>query len=287
LPARSLSSSKRLASSKGLAPLLTSRGRSLRPATAPGSLVASAFRWSGIDRWTQTWWPQGIAIGAFDGVPLAIVSWFSKPRRGRHTGARISVIDLNRLRYHHVLLVEGPDFAPVSVHAGGIVWSGDRLLVAATHGGIREFRMSDIERHGRRLVLAQAGHLRPAQRFRYSFLAEGTRGVVAGEYSTGLDGRLARLTLGADAIGVADIHSPGIPEMQGALLIDGVWVVSSSRGDRRNGDLWIGAEGALAKHEGALPPGPEDLAWFPERRQVWGATEHPGQRWVYAIDWPD
>ena len=125
-----------------------------------------------------------------------------------------------------------------------------------------------------------------SEKFRYSFLAEGSDGIVAGEYAKDESGRLARLTLADRSASVRDIHAPGIPEMQGALLIDGVWVVSSSRGDKQNGDLWTGSEGGLVKREGALPPGPEDLAWWPERRQVWGATEHPGQRWVYAFDWP-
>jgi hypothetical protein len=286
LPVRSLDSST------GLAQLLRSRGRSLRPAKVPGSLVVSAFRWSGIDRWTQTWWPQGIALGNAalgnrSGAPLVIVSWFSKVRRGRDRGARITVIDLERLRYHHVRLVEGPDLKPVSVHAGGMIWSGDRLLVAATHGGIREFRLSDLSLRGREAVLPQVSHLRPREKFRYSFLAEGTDEIVGGEYSKDVDGRLARLVVGAEVVSATDIHSPGIPEMQGALLIDGVWAVSSSRGDRQNGDLWIGSHGALVRHPGALPPGPEDLAWWPERQQIWGVTEHPGQRWVYTVALPN
>lgn len=271
----------------GLGDVLASRGRRARRVTAPGSLVASAFRWSGSDRWTQRWWPQGIAVGDSDGKPLAIVSWFSKARRGRDLGARITVVDLNRLRYHRVFLVEGPDFTPVSVHAGGIIWSGDRLLVAATHDGVREFRMSGILGVGRgRFVLPQVAMLDRSEKFRYSFLAEGSDGIVAGEYSPDDSGRLARLTLTDGSVSVRDIHSPGIPEMQGALLVGDYWVVSSSRGDRQNGDLWTGTKGALVRHEGALPPGPEDLAWWPERRQVWGASEHPGQRWVFAVDWP-
>jgi hypothetical protein len=271
----------------GLGDVLASRGRPARRVTAPGSLVISAFRWSGWDRWTQRWWPQGIAVGTFDGAPLAIVSWFSKPRGGRDRGARITVVDLDRLRYHHVRLVEGPNYAPVSVHAGGIVWLGDRLLVAATRGGIREFRMSGILRVGRaRFVLPQVAHLKPTEEFRYSFLAEGTDGIVTGEYSTTEHGRLAGLTLGNGVVSASDIDTPAIPTMQGAVRVDGEWAVSSSRGDRQNGDLWTGKRGTLVKHEGALPPGPEDLAWWPERRQLWGASEHPGQRWVFAVDWP-
>ena len=246
----------------------------------------SAFRWSGIDRWTQRWWPQGVAVGTRGGVPLAVVSWFSKPRRTRDLGARTTVVDLNRLRYHHVSLVEGLELSPISVHVGGIVWSGDRLLVAATLGGIREFRMSAIQRRGRgRFLLPQVAHLHPAEKFRYSFLSEGTDGIVAGGYATTEDGRLAELTVTEGAVSVRDIHTPVIPTMQGAVRVSGEWAISSSRGERQNGDLWTGKQGALVKHEGALPPRPEDLAWWPERRQLWGASEHPGRRWVFAVDW--
>jgi len=197
-------------------------------------------------------------------------------------------LGVDSLRYHHVALVEGPERTPVAVHAGGIVWAGDRLLVAATMGGIREFRMSSIERvSGRGFVLPQLAVLEPSVKFRYSFLAEGSDGIVAGEYRTDESGRLAHLTLGDDYVAAVGIHSPGVPEMQGALLIDDVWAISSSRGDRQNGDLWIGKQGALVRYEGALPPGPEDLAWCPERRQIWGASEHPGQRFIYAVELPD
>jgi hypothetical protein len=225
-------------------------------------------------------------VGTHDGVPVAIISWFSKVRRGRDLGARITVVDLAALRYHHVHLVRGADVAPVAVHAGGIVWTGDRLLVAATKGGIREFRLSGIRRSRRRFILPQTLHRRPAEEFRYSFLAEGTDGIVAGEYSKGESGQLARLTLSDAGVSATDIHTPGVPEMQGAVLIGERWAMSSSRGDRQNGDLWVGEQGALTKHAGALPPGPEDLAWDAEHSRLWGVTEHPGQRWVYAVDLP-
>ena len=266
----------------GLAAVLASRGRRAHKAKAPGSLVVESFRWSGFDRWTQAWWPQGIAVGDFEGRPLALVSWFS---RGNSRGARITVLALDDLSYRHVALVEGGSETAVRVHAGGIAWSGDRLLVAATFGGIREFRMSGIRRaRSGGFVLPQVAHLQPVERFRYSFLAEGSHGYVGGEYSASGDGRLAGLKFGPSTVSATARHVPGVPEMQGAVSVDGFWAVSASRGDKRNGDLWLGEQGSLVKHEGALPPGPEDLAWWPERRQLWGVSEHPGQRWVYAVD---
>ncbi|HEY1529578.1 MAG TPA: hypothetical protein VGF80_02085 [Galbitalea sp.] len=269
---------------QGIPPeFLASLRRRARTAHAPGSLVSSALRWSGFDRWTQSWWPQGIAVGAADGIPVVLVSWYS---RRENRGARVSVLRLDTLRYAHVALVEGPNVDPVRVHAGGILWPGGRLLVADTHGGIREFELAGIARRGGRWVLPQTGMLARSEKFRYSFLGESPDEIVAGEFARDESGRLARLTLSDGAVSTLDIHSPGIPEMQGAVLVEGSWAISSSRGDRLGGDLWVGARGSLEKHEAALPPGPEDLAWWPERRQIWGATEHPGQRWVYAVDWP-
>ncbi|HEX4401600.1 MAG TPA: hypothetical protein VHZ98_09755 [Galbitalea sp.] len=171
----------------GLTGLLASQGRIARTVHVPGSLLAEGFRWSGSDRWTQRWWPQGIAVGTWEGAPLAIVSWFSKSHGTREHGTRITVVDLVSLQYRHVLLVAGDDLAPVSVHAGGIDWSGDRLLAAATFSGIREFRLSGILRTSRgRFLLPQTALLRPAERFRYSFLAAGSDGMVVGEYARGV-----------------------------------------------------------------------------------------------------
>jgi hypothetical protein len=181
----------------GLAGLLDGRGRRAYRARLRGAATVG-YRWGLVDTFTSTWWPQGIATGQHSGSPVIITSWFAQARRGKKMGARISIIDLrNRAqpRYHHVLLVEPKRrdgtvvFEPVQVHAGGIVWTGDRLLVAATHGGIREFHLGDILRtptagvlrrptglFGYRHILPQAGVFSPpndqqGKGMRYSFLS--------------------------------------------------------------------------------------------------------------------
>ena len=83
--------------------------------------------------------------------------------------------------------------------------------------------------------------------------------------------------------GTSVVH-PGLDRMQGACVVDGTWYVTTSNGRKRNGDLWVGEPGALVRHEGVLPPGPEDLAREPHAPRLWSLTEHPGARWVYAID---
>ncbi|GAB2454798.1 hypothetical protein HD599_003013 [Conyzicola lurida] len=293
----------------GLLGLLADRGRRLRRARVPGSAAVVGYGWGLFDTFTQRWWPQGIATGDFGGVPIVITSWYAQPKRGVEQGVRISVIDLRnpkRPRFHHVLLVsprrEGATLAfdPVVVHAGGIVWSGDRLLVAATKGGLLEFRLSDIldakrERvFGYRYLLPQHGEFRQPKApkngmLRYSFVAEDPTDdaelrLVVGEYSTGEGGRLSRFLLADDASTIDDTHVPGIAQMQGVVIVDGVWFVNASRGDKLGGDLWTGAPDAWTRYEGVLPPGPEDIAVWPERGQVWSVTEFPGKRWVYGVD---
>jgi hypothetical protein len=312
----------------GLDGVLTGRGRRARRARVPGSGAVEGYRWGLADTFTQTWWPQGVAVGHHEGAPLVITSWFAQPKRRREMGSRISIIDLRnprRARYHHVLLVaprrtdDGISLDPVRIHAGGIVWVGDRLFVAATYGGIREFRLSDIMRapsrgplrrstgpFGYRYLLPESGGYLPPnaeakKRMRYSFLSlesgSGIRGLdgdelrlVAGEYGTSDRRRLARLRLLKDGTVIDAAHVPRIAQMQGAVLHDGVWFVSASRGDKTPGDLWTGTPDAMTRHVGVLPPGPEDLAAWPERDQLWSVSEFPGKRWVFAVDlkrWAD
>lgn len=299
----------------GLAGLLARRGHRARHARVPGTAAVEGFRWRLVDVFSQTWWPQGISVGRFEGTPLAITSWFAQPKRGVEQGSRISVVDLSdprRPRYHHVLLVaprrtaDGTAFDPVVVHAGGIVWSGDRLLVAATGGGFREFRLSGILSlpprgifrrgsgpFGYHHVLPEFGTFAPpaeGKRLRYSFFSlvgdddPAELRVVSGEYSKKGEPRLVRLRVLDARVAVDETHVPGIAEMQGVVLADDTWFVNASRGDKLGGDLWVGTPGAMARHEHVLPPGPEDLAYWPERRQLWSVTEFPGKRWVYAVD---
>jgi hypothetical protein len=302
----------------GLAGLLAVRGHRARRVTVPGA-ATEGFRWRLRDVWNTTWWPQGIAPGEHHGRQVVITSWFAQKKRGREMGSRISVVDYSdpkRPRYHHVLLVAprrehgGIALDPVVVHAGGIAVSGDRLFVAATFGGIREFRLDDIMRapsrgilrrpagpFGYRYLLPEFASYGPTEskktpgRMRYSFLSldgaaagSGDVRLVTGEYSKDDERRLARLRLVDGRTEIDELHQPGIPQMQGAAVQDGRWFVSASQGDKTNGDLWVGDPAALVRLPDALPPGPEDLALWPERRQLWCVSEFPGKRWVFGLD---
>ncbi|WP_207454150.1 hypothetical protein [Desertivibrio insolitus] len=288
----------------GLGGLLAERGHRMRRARRRGTAVTHAFRWRWRDVWSQVWWPQGIAIGEHDGRPVALVSWFAQKRGGVERGSRISVVDLSdprRPRYRHVLLVEpvvrsgSVALEPVVVHAGGLAWVGGSLLVAATFGGIREFVLDDVVPvpapglFGHRYVLpqtARATQPEEGERMRYSFLASVGEDVTAGEYRKDERGRLVRLVPREDGFAVEGAFAPGIREMQGAVLHEGRWHVTASRGDKQNGDLWTGPEGALERMPGALPPGPEDIAVWPERGELWSVTEFPWKRWLYSVSLP-
>jgi hypothetical protein len=259
--------------------------------------------------------------GTFEGHEVVITSWYAHGWRGwLQLGSRISVIDWTEdapPRYRHVLLTEPQRWGffhrlrPVRVHAGGIVWYGDHLFVAGSSSGVRVFRLDDIVRvrnrlrtKGYRYVLPQhssyaAEHDAQDGKMTYWFMSLDRAGeedhLVAGEYGRkGGSHRLIRYPidretqlLRSDERGWSlptDLHDRQIARMQGAVVADGTWVVTSSNGEDVPGDLWVGSPGSYRRNRHVLPTGPEDITYWPQRRQLWTLTEWPGRRWVYAID---
>ena len=72
--------------------------------------------------------------------------------------------------------------------------------------------------------------------------------------------------------------------MQGVCVVNGTYYVTSSRGQWRLGSLFVGKPGVLKRHRWILPPGPEDISFWPSRNQLWSLTEYPGRRVVFAMD---
>ncbi len=258
--------------------------------------------------------------GTVDGEPVVLMSWYAHGALGRRLGARISVvagID-DEPRYRHVLLTEprrrvgAHRLLPVNVHAGGLVWYGRHLFVAGSAGGIRVFRLDDVIRvrsrwrtKGYRYVLPQltryVTHSDVGTRpMTYSFLSLDRRGdvdhLIAGEYGRkgAATHRLVRYALDREtdllAVGEAGRAEPlehferQVPRMQGAVMVGDTWVLTSSNGEDNPGDLWVGAPGEFRRRRGVLPTGPEDITYWPQRRQLWTLTEWPGRRWVYPVD---
>lgn len=283
----------------GLAGVLASLPHRAHPVQDPAGLDGLGWRWR--DGRTRTWWPQGLELltGA---RRVLLAAWYSRDLWGRHTGSRVTVLDLGagpelpaRPRYAHVLLVE-PDGRPVRVHCGGLACWGDRLLVADTRRGLRVFDLRDVVRAGHAYELAQSGSWTASTAgdeapLRWSFVAlddsaDGPH-LVAGEYArTAERARLARFPLTDGPTRATEVLVPGIPRMQGACRVGETWVVSASNG-RRRGDLWTGTAAAgFTRQAGALPVGPEDLAHDPGAGRLWTQTEHRGSRAVWSLPVP-
>jgi hypothetical protein len=213
------------------------------------------------------------------------------------------------------------DVRPVSVHAGGIVWHGDYVHVAGTARGFSSFRLDDIVRvptgdatrlrvrddrvdgFGFRYLLpvrftydGGSGDGRAPMRYSFASLdrSASPHELVAGEY--GRDGMTTRLVrydvdpstslLRAEDDGRSlptMLHDGGVPGMQGATVVDGTWFVTTSRGRYRLGSVWVGRPGQLREHRCQLPVGPEDIAYWPSRDQLWSLSEYPGARYVFAM----
>lgn len=245
---------------------------------ACGRKVSWAFTWDREDRRTPRWWPQGISTSAdasdteeIGGRRVVVVTWYSKEVDGANHGSRVTFLDLDTLRYRHVLLVVPTldehgelTVAPLKVHAGGIVWCGPYLHVAATAKGFITCRVDDILRvpddrasddftrlgatrdrmgsYGYRYVLpvrfsyqafTDEGH----DRMRYSFLSL-DRGasppeLVAGEYGGRRQTtRLARYPLDPESMLLAtdeDGHSrPLVLDPGGVVRMQGAAVVEGT-----------------------------------------------------------
>jgi hypothetical protein len=253
----------------------------------------------------------------YDGRRIAAVAWYAKrvddaPSRG----SRVSFLDITDRaapRYRHVLLVDrAPDgpIRPVRLHAGGIVWLGPMMLVADTHGGMRVFDLAEILRvdpsahDGYGYLLPQrlayrAENADGAEPFRFSFVAVDRTSsgpqLVVGEYATGQKSRRL-MTLAVDesnpraplrltdGVVVPTAVEDGVRQMQGALIIDGRRYASVGRGVHWRGSMWTWGPGESPhEHRASLAVGPEDLSYWPQRDEIWSASEEPGRRFVYAV----
>ena len=334
---------ERLGGQVGIEGVLADLNREAQVTRVPGKAVWG-FKWAEDDSRSQRWFPQGITTSADHGSPeeldgrhLVCTSWYSQDVNGIHKGARITFVDVTdrrRPRYRHVLLVEPViganamvDVVPVKIHAGGIVWHGPYLHVAATARGIYSFCPDDIMRvvangdpqqvgvrdngrvdsFGYRYVLpvrftydalADDG----LEKLRYSFLAldrsMSPHHLVAGEHGDReMTRRLVSYELDPESFLIREhqdgharplsMHEAGIRAMQGAAVVGGTYYVTTSAGRFRRGSLWVGRPGDFKRFARALPIGPEDITYWPSTGQLWSLTEYPGRRYVFAMDRAD
>ncbi len=326
---------------RGVLADLNRRGRSAAPLPfwPPGRAVHRAFTWDREDRFTRQWYPQGISTSAdasgtedVEGRRMLAVTWYAKDLGGGSQGSRVSFIDLEDRRYRHVLLVvprireDGSvHVEPLRIHAGGVVWAGDHLHVAATSRGFVTFRLDDLMRvpdalagdpesigvagghvssYGHRYLLparfayrayAADGH----EKLRHSFLSLDRAGsppqLVAGEYAENSDAtrRLAHYPLDPATLlpeaGEDGISRPllldegGVARTQGAVVAREHYYLTVSMSGLWPGTVYVGRPGSFRRYLGALPPGPEDIAWWPSTDELWSLTEHPARRWVFCM----
>jgi hypothetical protein len=292
-----------------------------------GRAVHRAYTWDAADRRDPRWWPQGVTTSAdasdtedVEGRRVLAVSWYAKELPGdeRAHGSRITLLDLDTRRYAHVLLVvpilEGGALTlePLHVHAGGIVWLGPYLHIAATARGVVTCRLDDLMRvpsgsglstFGYRYVLPVRFSYRAVtgagmERLRYSFLsldrAAEPMQLVVGEYgNSSQTRRLARYPLDPETLVLAagddgatrplGLDEEGAVRMQGAAIARGTWYVTASTGPTVPGSVYVGHPGSWRRHRWATPMGPEDIAWWPSTDLLWSVTEHPRRRWVFSM----
>lgn len=308
----------------GLAPLLDDlnrRGRRAFLGRLLGRAVHRAYTFDAEDRRDPDWWPQGVTTSAdssdtedVHGRRVVVVSWYAKHGQG----ARVTFLDLDSRRYRHVLLVvptlvDGVlTLEPLRVHAGGIVWLGPYLHVAATARGVMTCRLDDLVRvpdgvdlptHGYRYVLPVRFSYRAVtgdglERLRYSFLsldrAADPMQLVVGEYGNHRQTRrLARFPLDPESSVLAAgddgasrpvaLDEEGAVRMQGAAIAQDTWYVTASTGPWVPGSVYVGRPGRWRRHRWATPMGPEDVTWWSSTDQLWSVTEHPRRRWVFSM----
>ncbi len=266
------------------------------------------------------------------GRQVVAVAWYAKdlPGDGKgNQGSRITFYDLGSRRYRHVLLVvptikDGRlGMAPLRVHAGGLVWHGPYLHIAATSKGFITCRLDDLLRvpkeiaepdtrlgitddrvasYGYRYVLPvrfayQAETDEGHDKLRYSFMsldrASEPPGIVAGEYAYGKQTRrLAQFAihpethlLATEDDGVARpaMIDEGVGQMQGAVVARERFHLTVSHGPWTPGSVFAGRPGAFVRHRWATPMGPEDIAYWPSTDLLWSVSEHPRRRWIFSM----
>lgn len=104
-----------------------------------------------------------------------------------------------------------------------------------------------------------------------------------------LDGSTGTLQTGRtdSLVHATEAYRLPVPNVQGAVSNGSTWYLSRSHSED-NGQLITanaGASGSQLSEAGSRVAaiGPEDLSYWPSRRQVWTVTEHAGERALYGL----
>lgn len=317
---------------------LNRSGTSVAPGAVPGGPpgVDIAVRWEKVDEDSEAWIPQGLtgsadasATGLVDGRRVVVVSWYYTPPAGStyEKGVRLAFVDVTNPQaptYRFALLVEpkgtvaAPTFAPVTIHAGGMVWFGNLLYVADTGRGFRVFDMSramvaatDLDEIGctagtcraglYKYIIPQVGGFTQASKcaplFSWVSLDRSSTppSLLSGEYCGGaacasqplagrtyrwpLDGANGRLRAGTSWPSEAMLM--GQQQVQGGASRNGLFYLSSSAPAAGAGALFRvkPAKSATSKWLDA----PEDLMVDEKNGLLWSLSEGVGARVVAGM----
>jgi hypothetical protein len=312
-------------------------------AQLPGGVTGfkSGFRWNDGDEGVAYWIPQGLtgsadatAQGTLGGHQVLLVASYYKkeedPGSTVEKGVRLAVVDVSVSppTYRFALLVDPvagspPTFAPITIHAGGIVWFEDYLYVADTSRGFRVFDLKHIfqvdtskdtigydaatqtyQAHLYKYVIPQVDLYKHASACGpiFSFVAldrsSAPPSLISGEYCNGttacggaLDGRLFRWPLDA-ATGrlappkttyPANAYYAGQSSVQGGVAHAGAFYLSSSAPAGSGGALYVIPAGAKSTTFSWVNS-PEDLIYDGSKKRIWGLSEAQDQRYVFSVD---
>lgn len=295
--------------------------------------VKQAFTWASGDVNVDYWIPQGLsgsadatASGVVNGRSVIVVAWYydidKDPGSTQKKGVRVAFVDVTnpaKPTYRFALLVEpkgtaaAPDFAPVNIHAGGIVWFGDSLYVADTTHGFRVFDLNHIWKvpaddglgcdatrcvaENYAYAIPQAGKYEAADTcdllFSYVSLDRSVSPptLISGEYCSttackgALTGRVLRWPLNEKTERLASPTSYASEayvfqqkQVQGATAHTGTFYLSSSAPAGGAGALYRVTKGA-SKTSNWIDS-PEDLMVDQPNKLLWSLSEADGERFV-------
>ena len=139
-------------------------------------------------------------------------------------------------------------------------------------------RSTPATRHARRRATAACG-----SRSSRSSTATATSALVAGEYGDGSRAPTGAARFSLD--GEVELHEPGLYRMQGIVIVDGTWYVTTSNGERRpRRPLGRGTRAPSPATATCCRPAPRTSPTTASTRRLWSLSEWPGRRRVFQID---
>ncbi|MUV03538.1 hypothetical protein GN157_07430 [Flavobacterium rakeshii] len=133
----------------------------------PSANQVTGFKWNSGDEDTEEWRPQGLTGFNWGGRKFLLATWYGvgpgtiSGVYNQHKGVRVALVDItdmNNITYRHILLVQDKNnmnnsnlyrstnsydqldlFCPVTIHAGGVAYSNNKIYVVDTKLGMRVF----------------------------------------------------------------------------------------------------------------------------------------------------